>query len=479
MVRHEGSTADLSKPEWPRRREARASLQRFPEGSVFGGKYRVRRLIGRGGMGSVLEVECLASNRLRALKYCEEQGLRRRRLIREAAILASISHHHVMPVHDLAVDHDPPYYVMALAVGSLEDDLPSYRGRPRLALRVFREVCVGVEALHNASVVHRDLKPSNILRLSDGRHVVADLGTAKREPRASTILTQTSVVLGTLGYLAPEQLEPDGTRDADARTDVYQLGKLLYRMVTGKPAALLDPAVVPGGLRHLIERACAQRPEDRYADLEELISALDRCLQIEDSSLVFGDGPTLLSVMRELEQMRRETGHDLGPSGCLGALLNDLARLPPSEVVEGMDRFGTKELEIMAAQNPGILARVLRSYARGLETSASRQPFSYADRMARRMRAVLRRAVHPELIAAALEALLVTAVCLNRFSALAVLRELLYGVVDGQLALEVADMLRRRREFFQELALSLRPTRLHPAVREVLDELAWIETVSF
>lgn len=85
---------------------------------------------------------------------------------------------------------------------------------------------MGVQAIHNANGTHRDVKPANALRMDDRRVVLSDLGLVKLDPRDTTILTQTAAFIGTRAYCAPEQLLPGGSREADARTDVYQLGVL-------------------------------------------------------------------------------------------------------------------------------------------------------------------------------------------------------------------------------------------------------------
>ena len=139
---------------------------------------------------------------------------------------------------------------MPLAIGSLQEEVENLTGKLPAIFQVFREICAGVRAIHNSGVVHRDLKPSNILRLADGSIVVADLrGPAKRDPRHSLgVLTGTCAVVGTLAYLAPEQLLPEGSRLADRRSDLFQLGKILYQLVSGLTPAVVDLDRLPPGL---------------------------------------------------------------------------------------------------------------------------------------------------------------------------------------------------------------------------------------
>src|SRR5262249_30205037 len=119
-----------------------------------------------------------------------------------------------------------------------------------------------------------DIKPANILRFSSGRVAVSDLGVAKLAERDTTVLTRTRAVVGTWAFLAPEQFLPAGSRQADARTDIYQLGKVLYRLLTCRPPALIEPAYLPKGLAHVLLRATSVTPDDRYRDLGEFLDAL-------------------------------------------------------------------------------------------------------------------------------------------------------------------------------------------------------------
>jgi serine/threonine protein kinase len=451
----------------------------FNRGGLIDGRFEVVRRIGRGGMGTVLEVARVGDRRHLALKYCDGGPLGRRRLIREARILANLSHPHVLPVLHTGFSHDPPYFVMPLAVDTLEADLRR-AGRDRSwALRVFRQICLGVQGLHRAGVVHRDLKPSNILRLEDGRYVVADLGTAKREPRHSTVLTRTCAVLGTLTYLAPEQLMPGGSRQADERTDIYQLGKLLYQLLTGRSPAVIEPAILPAGLEHVVLRATATRPHDRYPAVATLLDAIDAY----EASPGPAHGVSLSRTLARLGQQALPllaAGSDWEP--CRREILDNLAaldRLDPSDRIDALDQLPTTVLVALAQSDPAVLLARLNDHARSLERHAAHRPFDYADHVARRTRHLVQTTQNPAVAARALQALLVTSVALNRYAAMGAFRLLLYQVRQADVALAVAEMLREHRDYLQEIAPGLNPRRLHPILAQVLSDLDWIETVSF
>jgi serine/threonine protein kinase len=479
MTQSSAETQDLPGPAWPRRRHGEGDGQLWNAGALVADRYQVVRPIGRGGMGRVVEISRLCDGARLALKYCEGTSLGRKRLVREAGILGSLNHPHVQSVVDANLDHDPPYYVMPLAAETLEAELPRHGGDLAWSMHVFRQVCLGVQGLHQAGVVHRDLKPANVLRLADDRHVVADLGTAKREPRDSTVLTRTCAILGTLCYLAPEQLMPGGSRQADARTDVFQLGKMLYQLITGRSPAVVEASAVPRGLGHIVLRATSTRPGDRYAEVAGLLEALETY-----ENCVAGNAADHPHDV--LDKLARQAGSlpGTGPArqqhqlAMLDALAG-LDRLQDDAVIEGFDRVPTNLLAMLARTNPTRFLAPLSSYARSLERAVARRDFHYADLVARRMQSVFQASRKPDVKAQALEALLIAAVVLNRYAAMAVFKMLLYQVNDAEIALRVAEMLRDHRDYFQEIAPGLCTERLHPILQGVIGELVWIETVSF
>ena len=284
---------------------------------------------------------------------------------------------------------------MPLAAARSKPSSSSAGGDAAWAIAVFRQICRGVQALHDAGVVHRDLKPANILRMGDGRYVVADLGTGKREPRDSTVLTRTCAILGTLSYLAPEQLMPGGSRRADARTDVFQLGKILYEMVTGRSPAVIEPGLLPRGLAHIVRRATAARPDERYPDVSALLEAVEHSRDAPDEFEAAHPGPTLARLSRLVERLveaglyRGEYRFDI-----LWALA-DLDGLEPAEVLDAFDRVPTEVLDSLAQERPAQLLAPLKTYARSLEQAASRRHFNYADLVTRRMKAVIQASAIP------------------------------------------------------------------------------------
>jgi serine/threonine-protein kinase len=215
--------------------------------SMLGGRYRIVREIGRGGMGTVYLAEDPKHGRQVAVKTLHSEIARvigRERFMREIEIAARLTHPHILPLHDsgeeaICGDEEPLlYFVSPFAAGeSLRDRL---RREPKLspqdAVRLGREIALALDYAHRRGVVHLDVKPDNIL-LQDGHAVIADFGIS----RAASVTGEHPAavggvvpVLGTPSYMSPEQAM--GLPDVDGRSDVYSLGCVLYELITGEQA---------------------------------------------------------------------------------------------------------------------------------------------------------------------------------------------------------------------------------------------------
>jgi serine/threonine-protein kinase len=212
--------------------------------SAIGERYRIVRLLGKGAMGSVYEVERDDGARL-ALKVLtlgkNNADERRARFVRESDICARLQHPHLISVLDHGFDPDTgePFLVMPLLEGS---DLGECLDResplaPNVAAAIAYQAAQGLQSAHDAGVVHRDLKPSNLfLRRRDDRGVevvVTDFGLAK-DQASLDVLTRSGAFMGTAAYVAPEQAS--NAKHIDARADIWSLGMTLYHMLAGRPA---------------------------------------------------------------------------------------------------------------------------------------------------------------------------------------------------------------------------------------------------
>ena len=263
-------------------------------GQVLDGRYRVDARVAVGGMATVYRAMDTRLDRVQALKVMHPSLATDEafvaRFIREAKSAARLAHPNVVGVFDQGTDGTYVYLAMEYVSGCTLRDVLRERGalQPRAALDILEPVLAALGAAHRAGLVHRDMKPENVLIGDDGRVKVADFGLVRAVDSQTSATTDS--ILGTVSYLAPEQIE-EGT--ADTRTDLYACGVMLHEMLTGSkphaggsPAQVLylhlhkdmpapselAPEVAPA-LDELVARAAArdpaQRPDDAVALLAE------------------------------------------------------------------------------------------------------------------------------------------------------------------------------------------------------------------
>ncbi|AKF08428.1 serine/threonine-protein kinase [Sandaracinus amylolyticus] len=274
-------------------------------GATLDGRYRVLRKIAEGGMGAVYEGEQIALQRRVAIKVLHAHLARDADIVvrfrREALATTQIGHPHIVEVLDLGeMDDGSLFMVLELLEGRdlarvLKDEGPLSVAR---AAKIVVQVCEGVAAAHAKGIVHRDLKPENVFlttREGDSDFVkVLDFGVSKIRDAidGADARTRTGTALGTPYYMAPEQAQ--GKRDVDHRADVYAVGVILFRILTGHhpfddtsyPMLVLkictEPAPriaewrtdVPRELVALVERMLAKEPNDRPASITSVRDAL-------------------------------------------------------------------------------------------------------------------------------------------------------------------------------------------------------------
>jgi formylglycine-generating enzyme required for sulfatase activity/serine/threonine protein kinase len=267
------------------------------------GHYQILRTLGRGGMGAVYLALDTKLERRVALKvphraFAQDPGMRER-FLREARAAARFHHPNFCPIHEIGEINGLPYLTMAyIEGGTLASQLE--RGQPwdqRRAAEVVRVLAMALAKAHREGIVHRDLKPSNIMVDDQGGLVIMDFGLARRFEAADPSLTAAGAVLGTPGYMPPEQAEGHSAK-VGPRSDVYSLGVILYELISGRRpfegsvarvlAMILtaEPATpsthhpeVHPVLESICLRAMAREVEDRYPSMDEFAGALDGFLK--------------------------------------------------------------------------------------------------------------------------------------------------------------------------------------------------------
>jgi serine/threonine-protein kinase len=264
---------------------------------ALAGRYRIKKLLGQGGMGAVFLADDLELDRQVAIKVLANTAGTDasfvERFRREARTAARLDHPHIIPIYGVESAGDLHYFVMRYVPGrSLEDVLAD---QPRLEIEAARRILIqaarALSHAHRHQIVHRDVKPANIMLDGDDRVVLTDFGISKAV-RATTNLTSTGAIIGTPTYMAPEQARGLAI---DGRTDQYALGVVGFEMLAGAPpfesgdvfALLLKHMEeaptrlrsvrpeVPPEIEAAITRALAKVPEERFASMGDFAAALD------------------------------------------------------------------------------------------------------------------------------------------------------------------------------------------------------------
>ena len=265
----------------------------FEPGTVLGGRYEIIKMLGEGGMGAVYKARDTELDRLVALKVIRPELANQPQILQrfkqELILARKVTHRNVIRIFDLGQAGGIKFITMEFVEGRDLKGLLTEKGKlsGEEAVAIMHQVCLALEAAHQEGVVHRDLKPQNIMvEDATGRVLVMDFGIARSiEPGG---MTQTGALIGTPEYMSPEQVRG---KEADARSDIFTLGIILYELLTGQMPYKADTALgsmykrtkeralppiavnpeVPGFLSDLVSRCLDPEPQRRFQSTREII----------------------------------------------------------------------------------------------------------------------------------------------------------------------------------------------------------------
>lgn len=266
-------------------------------GTLLAGRYRIEALCGVGGMGMVYRARDEQLDLDVALKVMRPEWSAERQMLerfrRELVLARQVSHRNVVRIHDIGAEGELLFLTMDFIDGRPLSELLAAEGPlpPARVARIGHQLAEALAAAHDEGVIHRDLKPANILVTADDRAFITDFGIARSA--ATTGLTVAGQVVGTPDYLSPEQARGS---EVDGRSDIYALGLIIYRMLTGElpfPGGSYEEVIaqhttghardiartgirVPRWLRDVVRRCLARDPDDRYPDAHRLAADLGR-----------------------------------------------------------------------------------------------------------------------------------------------------------------------------------------------------------
>ena len=315
------------------------------------GPYEILSPIGSGGMGDVWKARDTRLGRIVAIKTMKEQHSERFR--QEARSIAALNSPYICQIHDIGED----YLVLEYVEGKpLSAPLPE-----REAVRLAIQIAAALEEAHRNGIIHRDLKPSNIMVTDKGSVKLLDFGLAKlheqsaSESTAEFPATQAGAVLGTVAYMSPEQAQG---QPADARSDVFSFGLVLYEMLSGRRAFAGDTPLVIGSalmkedppplksspsLEKIVDRCLAKQPSGRYQTMSEVKAELEQFTA--EKAAVKATEPQPSIAVLPFVNMSGDKEQEYFSDGLAEEIINALTRIPNLKVIARTSSFAFRGKE--------------------------------------------------------------------------------------------------------------------------------------
>jgi eukaryotic-like serine/threonine-protein kinase len=326
--------------------------------------------LGSGGFGEVHSCRREEDGLIfakKTLSSADEES--QNRFIREVRMLSKLDHPSIVKVIGGHLSELPFWYVMPLYKRSLSQEFPGIVGNEERIRKVFGAILEGMQYVHEQGIVHRDLKPGNILLNSDDEVVISDFGLGLPLDSLSTRVTLTGDAFGTPGYVAPEQAAD--AKQADMRSDVFTLGRILYELYTGEnPSAIQDLVQLPPSIASIIERCTRADPARRFQDGGKLRAAFTSLWAATDKQDYEGNARMLLA--NAIAEGSLSKSHLKEFADCLERLRDEAdlmheicVKLPESVIFD------------LWNLNPHLIRHIVTGFAR--QVASQKWGFDYVD----------------------------------------------------------------------------------------------------
>lgn len=424
-------------------------------------EYRDSGTLGSGGYGIVVKCVREGDGQVFAKKLllASDDAEAAKRFQREVRILQRLDHHRIVRIVDVHLDEAPFWYVMPLYRHSLRDLIPELMGDRNRIARIYSAVLEGMEYAHSNGIIHRDLKPENILLNDDDDVVISDFGLGRALDAETSRATTTGDWVGTFGYMAPEQLQQ--AKHADARSDVYSLGRILYVTYTGDlPSAMQELTKLPLGIAAVVERCTKNNANERCQSVKELRTAFGR-LAAHRRKLTADE--ELTALMDTIVGQRYATAEQANALADLVSqcqedleLLHGVAMRLPGPAFTALHEVSPEILKVLISQ---FLQNVIsRGWA-----------FAYTDSIADACLRIYSAVADPNMRAQVVAAVIELGASHNRFYVMDMGAGMVAAAQNDGEARALAHALRSVGSFQSTIEGRVKMSKLHPIIRELFD----------
>jgi eukaryotic-like serine/threonine-protein kinase len=423
-------------------------------------KYKRKEKLGSGGFCEVykcVKEEDCETFAMKILTDRTEEAAKR--FAREVRILSTLDHPRVIRVLAKNLVDLPFWYVMPLYQQSLRSAMCTLAGNEKRVLAVYGAILDGVKYAHSQGVIHRDLKPENVLLNSDEDVAISDFGLGRAMDAQTSRKTYTGEWLGTFAYMAPEQLQD--AKQADSRSDIFSLGRILYELYTGSIAGVVqDLSNLPVGVAAIVEKCTNNSPDRRFQSVEEVQRAFHLLVFRRKKASAPEELQALLGEL--ITESQPSTEHAKKATRLIAECQDD--RMLLHEFAVGIP---PGFLTLLEETDPNVARLLVDTFC---EVAVGQSwPFAYTDQIGAACAKFHQETRDSGLKARVVAVVLQVGVSHNRFYVMDLAASMIVGTQDADEAHVLAHALRPVIGYLPAIEGRLERRKLHPALREAFD----------